>query len=252
MLIENYHPHDEQGHKGKGCVQIQALTPPPGHPAEKSLGVLENYLREGVFEFKDAEGRSFQRVKLAKHMGKILIRKSKKPDGLKAIEDYWRLRLPEVLVNFLKNKGVVKVGRIREIDENGDLEMKNPNELAFAFYDHADPDFPDVLPLPLAIANNFTTDFVKKEFSPEQEKALSDRFFVFAYFFRDDSNWDYLFFTREGDFGSFLFNEQDYPHSKARLEDLLNGRAKPESFDALISRYVGLIMFKIADMIFDR
>jgi hypothetical protein len=59
---------------------------------------------------------------------------------------------------------------------------------------------------------------------------------VFGQYNYNDQEYDYWFFTKDGRFGSFNFQDENYPKNIEVLDTLIDGSIQFETFDHLISR----------------
>lgn len=107
---------------------------------------------------------------------------------------------------------------------------------------------PDVLPLPLAIANNWSDHFCQNELTADQCNALEQRFFAFG---RRKENtqfgkvWHYLLTDREGRFGSVAFTEEDYPASQSHMLALLQQGLPHADFNAFMTEQIQATLYEL-------
>jgi hypothetical protein len=106
-----------------------------------------------------------------------------------------------------------------------------------AFYDSKELRFPNIKPYSTAISFNFTNQtHAITELSIEQKKFLDTHYFFFGYLRENDQQYNYLYFTRDGDFGEMYFEDENAPKTRERsVLPMLEGRAKKFTLDALLT-----------------
>ncbi|WP_157670335.1 hypothetical protein [Chitinibacter sp. GC72] len=111
------------------------------------------------------------------------------------------------------------------------------------FYHSDEPHlFPNVKTLLEALAYNYGPYFSDEELDTAEREALNQRFFAFAARSNDDHAWTYLLFDREGHFGEYEFETENYPRSLARIRDLLVNGLTETDFDAFMCRQIDILM----------
>lgn len=246
MIIRNYFRHNPNPEAKEA---LQTFLPPTDATAENSADQFEYFLKNAKFEY-DIEDQDPVQVKLADAHSEILTKTVETPANIELAERRFGFKTPELLKQFIQTKGLITIQDALQDLEDGTVEASNRIPL-FAFYDHGDPVLmPNLMDLPSAIANNFTDHFMASEYSPAQIAALK-KFTVFAYLNHNEQEYDYLFFTENGHFGSFHFAEDDYPQSKKNLDSMLNLTSELESFDRLITRYISKTIIEFANRLSD-
>jgi hypothetical protein len=171
---------------------------------------------------------------------------------LSRFQQKYGFQFPSVFVDFILKHGLITIWPAKQISDEGDVAAHRRIPL-FAFYNHGDMAdlIPNVLDLPMAIANNFTPDFMNSTYSADKIEFLKNHYFVFGHYNYNDQAYDYWFFTKDGQFGSFYFQDENYPKNKEALDTLIDGLIKYETFDHLVSRFISKTIFDFSAVLAD-
>ena len=247
MIIQNLFTHEPQSEAFK---QFQSLLPAQTDSAVQALQKYESLFDTVLFEY-DIGDDGPVRLKIQDVKSELLKRKPETSENIKRYEEKHGMKVPQPLLDFLQTYGLFEIQNARLISDDGTVMSVNRIPV-LATYNHNDTiHYPNILDLPYAIANNFSENFMTSEYSAEEIETFKKNFFVFGYHNINDQEYDYLFFTKDGRFGSFNFQDEDYVDNKKVLDRLLDHTAELMTFDQLISRYVGKSMMSFAETLAD-
>ncbi len=247
MIIQNLYPHETQSEAFK---KFQSLMPAPTDSAVQALQKYESLFDQVQFEY-DKDGEGPVRLKIQDVKNDILKKKPETSENIKRYEEKHGMKVPKPLLDFLQTYGLFEIQNARQVSDDGEVASVDRIPV-LATYNHKDTvHYPNILDLPYAIANNFTEHFMTSEYSAEEIETFKKNFFVFGYHNINDQEYDYLFFTKDGRFGSFNFQDEDYVDNKKVLDRLLDHTAELMTFDQLIGRYVGKSMMSFAETLAD-
>jgi hypothetical protein len=240
MILRNFFLEpDNEAHE-----ELLKLRPDENASAVQALLQFENFLNTIVFEYDTDDANPIQ-LRLATIQNDILKKPLETKESLARGEQRYSIQTPKPLSDFILTQGLIQINRAFQVGGNGDVAAEDRIPLV-AFYNHKTGHYPNILDLPLAIANNFTENFMKDSYSSEEIEIFKKNYFVFAKYNYNDQEYDYLFFTKDGRFGSFLFQDEDYKENKEILDSVLNNSMKYVSFDQLISHFIGKAIVDIA------
>ncbi|UXI70309.1 hypothetical protein [Tahibacter amnicola] len=218
-----------------------------GPAAEAVLDQLAYLLGNAILVFEGPREPAV-RIELSDVAGRIVQRFDPARDAKGAVRTD-HVPIPERLRQFVRHSGAMRIYFAgAEVYDDGEFGLDVPlsNVPIFEMFEQT-AFHSEIFPVAEAIAFHGMRPFIDDCFSAEEIKALDANIFVFAVHHRGDELRDYLFFDRNGSFGSFEFDANGYSKSQEALVRIMRREFDPEDFDPLMARFFSLSMIAFFD-----
>jgi hypothetical protein len=154
-------------------------------------------------------------------------------EPLSRIQNYqaaYGITVPPALVDLMCNHGAFSIYKVMLR-----FDSRHGGRKFLEIYSGEMDIFPNIVPLCMKIADNYTATFAETELSKAQIACLDANYFCFGSLLYDDQDREYLYFDRQHRFGSLRFQDEDADQNLKELAPLLSGTIAPLSLDKLLS-----------------
>lgn len=216
------------------------MTGPPKETWQQALQRLESFCSLTLDSYTDEDTGELVEVSYAQqyNAGEILYITRKEPlERMNLYEHGLQVAVPPQLKELMCGHGAFHMDLPGRFDQS-----------IFEIYDSEYDYSPNIKPFSKAIAYHFSsTHHLLAQLDEYRKKLLDENCFFFGCTNYDHQNKGYLYFDRRGGWGSYYFQDEDFPASSRRLTPLLDGKAEIETLDELLVKQINHFIRKLLD-----